>query len=123
MLVEYQEAVWMKSSIFDFIIYKIIMSVPVSIIINLVYGVILFLAVYACRPLDIFYIREIREMLTVVLYYIIAIVPFTIFNLIRYIAIRQKKLGYGICGLIFSSIPEYMFMFIIILGDMLGGSL
>ena len=95
-----QEAVWMKSSIFDFIIYKIIISVPVSIIINLVYGVILVLAVYACRPLDIFYIREIREMLTVVLYYIIAIVPFTIFNLIRYIAIRQKKPGYGICGLI-----------------------
>lgn len=95
-----QEAVWMKSSIFDFIIYKIIISVPVSIIINLVYGVILVLAVYACRPLDIFYIREIREMLTVVLYYIMAIVPFMIFNLIRYIAIRQKKPGYGICGLI-----------------------
>lgn len=113
----------LKSSISDFIIYKIFMSIPVSIIINLVYGVILFLAVFACRPLDVFYIREIREILTVVLYYIIAIVPFIIFNLIRYIAIRQKKLGYGICGLIFSSIPEYMFMFIMILGDMLRGSL
>ena len=35
----------MKSSIFDFIIYKIIMSVPVSIIANIIFAYMFFIAI------------------------------------------------------------------------------
>ena len=40
-----QEVVWMKSSIFDFIIYKIIMSVPVSIIANIIFAYMFFIVI------------------------------------------------------------------------------
>ena len=72
----------MKSSIFDFIVYKIIMSVPVSIITNIIFAYMFFIAILTWFPFERPPIDNGRHMIYIIFSYMMAIVPFYLFNIV-----------------------------------------
>ena len=104
----------MKSSIFDFIIYKIIMSVPVSIIANIIFVYMFFIAILTWFPFERLPIDNGRHMIYIIFSYMMAIVPFYLFNIVRFKAMNREKLSYGIFWFILSFTPIYLFILILL---------